>query len=460
MLRPLAIFALFPLIAFVACGGDGDDTGSGGSAGEDGAAGDTGTGGSSGSSGCAGTGKGSVTVEVTGLPSGVDADATLDGPAGSEIVTGEVTLDDLGGGTYAVSANRVTDDDPIVRTVYDPSVEVDSFCLEDGGSQTVTVSYTAIPSSNKLWMTNANGDHALVAFASELLGESGAPAASVTVDSGAGKDVAFDTDGNLWSMGATLADPHLVRFAAGSLGTSGEKEPDRSINITDIPCIPALRAMAFDADGNLWVSTCGDQIVRLTPSNLASDGDVSPVVVLGGVTDNANLAFDADGNLWVVTGATISRYDAGRLDASDGEPADLVLSVTNPDDTNPLGPTDLAFDSAGDLWATDFGGNLVFEIASADLGGTGEETVAAAVRVAIGVTALIDRPAFDESGGLWIGLGGSGVGRLSPAQLEVTTSPGDPTNPEVVITSADLGSVVRVGFFPAAADLPLFHSLP
>jgi sugar lactone lactonase YvrE len=457
MLRSFFIAALVPLTLIAACGGDGDDGGSGGSAGEDGAAGDTGTGGSS---GCAETGKGSLTIEVTGLPSGVEADATLDGPAGAEPVTSELMLDDLGGGTYTVSANRVTDDDPIVRTVYDPSIDIDSFCLKDAGNQTVTVSYTAIPSSNKLWTTNANGDHELVAFASELLGESGAPAASVTVDAPAGKDVAFDGDGNLWAMGPTVADPHLVRFAASSLGASGEKEADHAINITDIPCSPELRAMAFDSDGNLWVSTCGDQIVRLTPSNLASDSDVSPVVVLGGVTDNANLAFDSDGNLWVVTGTTISRYDAARLGASDGDPADLVLTVTNPDDTNALGPTDLAFDSAGDLWATDFGGNLVFEIASADLGGTGEQTVAAAVRVAIGVTALIDRPAFDESGGLWIGLGGSGVGRLSPAQLGVTTSAGDPTNPEVVITSADLGSVVRVGFFPAASDLPLFHGLP
>jgi streptogramin lyase len=397
---------------------------------------------------------------VSGLPSGVDADATLDGPDGSEAVTGETTLADLLGGTYSVSAERVTDDDPIVRTVYDPSVDIESFCLKDAGEQTVRITYTAIPTSNKLWTTNANGDHEVAAFASALLGESGDPAASVTLDGPAGKDVAFDRDGNLWAMGPTVADPHLVRFAASSLGTSGEKEPERSIVITDIPCSPELRAMAFDADGNLWVSTCGDQIVRLTPANLAADGDVSPVVVLGGVTDNANLAFDSAGNLWVVSGNTIARYDASRLDASDGEPADLLLTVTNPDDTNELVPQDLAFDAAGNLWATDFGGNLVFQIAEADLGGTGEATIAAAVRVTIGVTALIDRPVFDESGGLWIGLGGGGFGRLTPAQLGVSTEAGDPTVPEVVVTSTDLGSVVRIGFFPAAADLPLYHALP
>ncbi|HEX6763944.1 MAG TPA: hypothetical protein VF103_00670 [Polyangiaceae bacterium] len=459
MLRYLAILALLPVSLFVACGGDDDDkSAAGGSAGEMGAAGDTGTGGSS---VCARTGKGSVVVEVNGLPSDVEGAVTLDGPNDTEVVTESTTFDDVGAGTYTVTAERVIAADPIVRTVYDPTVETPSVCLEDGKSETLVAAYEAVPSSNKLWTTNANGDHALVAFESAVLGETGEPAGTVTIDSAAGNDVAFDDTGNLWTMGPTVADPHLIRFSSASLGTSGEPERDRAINITDIPCSPELRAMAFDLDGNLWVSTCGDQIVRLTTADIALDGDVSPEVVIGGVTENKNLAFDADGNLWVVTDTTISRYDASRLGASDGEPADLVLTVTDPDDdATELGPTDLAFDAAGNLWATDFGGNLVFEIAASDLDLTGEETVAAAVRITIGVTALLDRPAFDESGGLWIGLGAGGVGRLSPEQLEVSTDAGEPTDPEVVITSADLGSVGRIAFFPAAAGLPLFHSLP
>ena len=105
---------------------------------------------------------------------------------------------------------------------------------------------------------------------------------------------------------------------------------------------------------------------------------MSPEVLLS-VAENGDIAFDGDGNLWVVTGATISRYDASRLAASDGEEADLVLTVTNPDDTNALGPSNLAFDASGNLWATDFGGNLVVEVAQSELGGTGEQTVAAAV---------------------------------------------------------------------------------
>jgi streptogramin lyase len=461
MLRQLAILALLPLTTFVACGGDGDTTSDDGSAGEPGAAGETGTGGSG---GCAETGKGSVTVEVVGLPSGVEADVTLEGPDGEEIATESLTLDDLTSGTYTARAARVTDDDPIVRTVFDPNPVVPaSFCLKIDGSQTVTVTYEAIPSSNKLWTENQNGDFALAAFASELLGETYDGASSVTIGSPAGRDIAFDVDGNLWSIGPTTAETHLVRYPAAVLGVSGEPERDRNIDIDGIPCGPSVRALAFDMDGNLWVSTCGDQVVRLVPGDLAADGTAMPEVVLSGITDNGNIAFDADGNLWVVTVATetsIARYDAARLGASDGDAPDRLLTVTNPDDTNLLTPTDLVFDAAGDLWVTDFGGNLVFRVAAADLAGTGEETVAAAVRLTIGVSALIDRPVFDESGGLFIGLGGGGIGRLSPEQLAVSTTAGDPTDPEVIITSADLGSVGRIGFYPAARDLPLFHAVP
>jgi ligand-binding sensor domain-containing protein len=218
--------------------------------------------------------------------------------------------------------------------------------------------------------------------------------------------------------------------------------------------------MAFDLSGNLWLSTCGDRIVRLTDADLAASGDVTPAVVISGVTENQNLAFDATGNLWVASDGRIVRFDAERLTSSTSDAADRTLNVTEPAGTTALTASDLVFDAAGDLWATDFGGNAVFRVAASDLSGTGEATVEAAVRVTLGVTSLIDRPAFDESGGLWFGLGANGVGRLGPSQLTLSSGPGAPTNPELIVTSAELGSVGRVTFFPAAADLPLYHSLP
>jgi sugar lactone lactonase YvrE len=458
MLRKLGALVALSAATFAACGGDGDDSAAGGEAGDTGAAGDTGTGGSS---GCAETGEGTIDVEVTGLPSGVDAAVDVEGPAGTDSPTESTTLEERSGGAYTVSAARVTDDDPIVRTVYDPTVSSASFCLVNGKTETVTVAYRAIPSSNKLWTTNANGDHELVGFASALLETTAEVGASVAADVGVGNDVAFDRDGNLWSLGATLAEPPIVRVPAASLGTSGDKEFDRGIAVAGVDCLPAMRAIAFDGDGNLWASVCGDEVVRLDAGDLDADGDVTPSVVLSGVAETGNLAFDAEGNLWVASGGAVARIDAARLDASDADAPDLLLAVTEPDDAaNGLGVTDLAFDADGNLWATDFGANAVFAVAEAELGASGEASVPALVRIAIGVTALIDRPAFDESGGLWIGLGGGGVARLSPEQLTVSTDPGDPTSPEFVITSGDLGSVGRVGFYPAAAGLPLFHRLP
>ncbi|HEX6271569.1 MAG TPA: hypothetical protein VFZ53_00945 [Polyangiaceae bacterium] len=458
MLRKFGVFWLLPLSMFAACGGDGDDSSTGGEAGDTGAAGDTGTGGSS---GCAERGEGTLDVRVTGLPSDVDGDVRIEGPSGADSVTASTTLEARSGGTYEVSAERVTDDDPIVRTVYDPTVTTAEFCLVAGKTQTVSVSYRAIPSSNKLWTTNANGDHALVGFASALLATSDEVAASVTVDAGVGNDVAFDRDGNLWSLGATLAEPPIVRVPAASLGTSGEKEFDRGLVVAGVECLPAMRAIAFDAAGNLWASVCGDQVVRLDAADLAADGEVTPSVVLSGVVENGNLAFDAEGNLWFASGGSLGRIDAARLDASDSDEPDLLLSVTEPDSAaNPLGATDLAFDTEGNLWVTDFGANVVFAVAADELGASGSVSVPALVRIAIGVSALIDRPVFDESGGLWLGLGANGVARLSPEQLTVSTGAGDATMPEVVLTSGDLGSVGRIGFYPAAAALPLFHSLP
>ena len=172
------------------------------------------------------------------------------------------------------------------------------------------------------------------------------------------------------------------------------------------------------------------------------------------------MAFDADGNLWVVSDGNLVRFDAERLTDSTSDPADRTLTVTGPGGGSEFTASDLAFDAEGDLWVTDFGANVVFGVSQGDLSGSGDDTVEAVVQLTLPVSALLSRPAFDESGGLWLGLGGGGVGRIAPEQLTVSTDAGDPTRPEVLITSADLGSVERIAFFPAASDLPLYHALP
>jgi hypothetical protein len=76
------------------------------------------------------------------------------------------------------------------------------------------------------------------------------------------------------------------------------------------------------------------------------------------------------------------------------------------------------------------------------------------------VAALLERPAFDESGGLWIALDQNRFGRLSPDQLATSTGPGEPTQPETIITSPGMGSAQRIALYPAPEDLPLYHRFP
>jgi hypothetical protein len=108
----------------------------------------------------------------------------------------------------------------------------------------------------------------------------------------------------------------------------------------------------------------------------------------------------------------------------------------------------------------DSGSNVVAQIASADLGGTGERSVTSSVRITLGVAALLERPAFDESGGLWLALDQNRFGRLSPAQLAVSTGAGAPTTPETRITSPGMGNAHRIAFYPAPEALPLYHRFP
>lgn len=428
--------------------------GSGGSAGEE-----TGAGG-----GCAEEGTGTLKIEISGLPADVTPEILIEGPGAPLAPVESGALEDVDAGAFTVTVGRAFDEDPIVRTVFEPSITSTEFCLADGGSQTIEVEYTAIPSSNKLWMPT-DQTAPLVAFSSADIAETVITDGSVLIDAPVGRAIAFDRDGNLWTFGATLAEAHILRFPAASLGESGEVEPDRELNLPEVECLPAMRSMAFDMSGNLWVSACGDEIHRIPAADLADSGDKTSDALFNGVTDNAGIAFDTDGNLWVAGATGLARFDAARLGEVDADPPDLVLSVSRAGMANQaVQAQHLAFDADGNLWGVDFGGSTIFQVAAADLVDTGEVDVEAAVSFAVTVTALPNAPAFDDGGGLWIGLAntasGGTFGRFSPEQLTMSGGPGAPVEPEILITSTSVGADFPVAFFPAAEGLPLFHALP
>lgn len=412
---------------------------------------------------CSLDGSGTLEIVVNGLPADVAGDVLIDGP-GAVAVEDSETFEDVAAGEYTVIAARVFDADPIVRTVFDAVVSETDFCLADGTQRTLTVTYSPIPSSNKLWMATDVPDDEVIAFDSAALAESSTQDATVALNGPGAKAVTFDRDGNLWTLGGTLAETHVQRFPAAQLGASGDFVTDIGFNLEDVECIPAMRALAFDADGNLWLSACGDEVHRIPAAALTEPGETKTSDALfNDLTDNEGIAFDRDGNLWVAGGPTLVRFDEARLGAIDSDPPDLSLTVSA-NDGGPGGGTvlkanTLAFDKAGNLWGVDVGANTVFQLAVAELAATGDQALTANVSFVVTVTAIPNAPAFDDGDGLWLGLDTGNLGRLSPAQLGVSSGTGAPVTPERVISSSSVGTDFPIAFFPAPAGLPIYHSI-
>jgi hypothetical protein len=154
------------------------------------------------------------------------------------------------------------------------------------------------------------------------------------------------------------------------------------------------------------------------------------------------------------------RFNADRLGASDGDAPDLTITLRDSGDNSDLVIDFLTFDASGQLWGTDFGGNTLARLDDADLQGDGDTTVVAEVSLVLSVTALLNRPAFDDAGGLWISYSNGRLIGLDAATLEISSSGGAPTAPDVTLQGGDIGSVGNVAFFPAAAGLPLYHAHP
>ncbi len=414
---------------------------------------------------CPEGGTGTVVVNFSGLPAGATGTVVALGPT-EETLTAPRTLEGAGGGAWGVTAEKVTAADPRVRTAYAPTVSPASFCLADGQTQTVEVAWAPIATSNKVWATNGNGSGQLLGFASSVLAATSTQAATVVINTGAGKDVAFDKDGNLWALGPTTADPQVVRYAASSLGSSGTRTRDRGFSVAGLNCLPALTGLAFDPEGNLWLSSpCRNAVMKISAEQLASTAaEVTPAVTLSEIPSAAGLAFDSAGNLWVASADSdrLVRFDPAQQSVSGATPA-LRLAPRISDDPANNGlyrPGWLAFDAAGDLWANDFGGNVFFRIPSTELTGTGDRQVNPPVRLTVSVAALIEGLAFDEGGGLWTAFSSGKMARLDPSQLTTSTTGGAPTVPQTVITSGDIGSVGNVALYPAPASSPLYHRLP
>jgi sugar lactone lactonase YvrE len=403
---------------------------------------------------CATSATGTLTVTVTGLPTGVSPRVALTAGAGQALQAGANTVPS---GDFTVTAAVVTQADPIARTAFQATVTGGAGHLCDGQGAAVAVAYAAIPTSNKLWIGNQNAAASTLGYASSALASTGSPAATVAAKTKGSLPGAFDKNGNLWLVDTIANEVGLYRYAASSLGTSGTKTADKTITSAELTGgVPGPAGLAFDKDGNLWVSiTYSKKVERFDAATVAAGGDATPTVQWSGLTAPSALAFDGSGNLWVADGGDVVEITASHLGASGSNP-DLVITAMTPSPViGPLtGAQGLAFDASKALWVN-YNGTFA-RLSTADQGGTGPKSITPAVQIISSVTGLPEGIAFDESGGLWMALSQGKFGRL-PASLLAAS--GQPT-PDVIVTSADVGSATSVAFYPAPAALPLFDALP
>jgi sugar lactone lactonase YvrE len=393
---------------------------------------------------------------VNGLPAGVAAQINIAGATKQTVTTaGPVTAP---AGNYEVTADIVAGAaDKVVRLAYTATVDVASFCLSQGATQNIVVTYAPIPTSGNLWTTNDSSDSQVLGYASASLAATATESASIKATGSLRRAIAFDKTGNMWTLGDDVSEA-INRFPASQFGTSGAKTADVKLSL-DPGCVPGLSQLAFQpSDGSLWVSSqCAKTVSHIAATALAASGAATPDVVLGGMGGPEDVAFDKAGNMWVADSVnkTVLRYDAARLTASSNDAASLVITPKTAAQGD-MAPNHLAFDKSGNLWVSAFAGNLVYELTAADQSGTGPKSLTPSVILTMPVDELLEGLAFDESGSLWLTLSAKKIGRLSTGLL--VTNPN--ALPDVIVTSDDIGNAASLAFFPSPAGLPIYSSLP
>lgn len=214
-----------------------------------------------------------------------------------------------------------------------------------------------------LWASDFNYCH-LFRYNASKLGQIGTVAPDVTLGNGRTCDpskldgpsaMAFDKNGNLWVGQYNSAS--LTMYTSAQLSTSGNPVP----LVLTSPALKRARGLAFDAAGNLWVGNLDfHNLLMFAPDKLTAGGMQTPSRTLespaftmplgGGYV--AGLAFDQDGNLWVsnYTARTLLLFSPSKLAGGTQNPDKTVTpAVINPDGNGPGG---LALDKQGNLWVT------------------------------------------------------------------------------------------------------------
>lgn len=397
-----------------------------------------------------GGGDGMLKLEIE-IEDGVKAEVRIlrGSEAASDVITASGTQT-LRAGTYRIALRRVRKVSSLVGPAYQGSLPGGAeVCVLAGKTTNVRVVYAREPGSQRLWLTQSNGDGAQVmAFDADQLSTLGDQTPSVSLSPKLNNvgPIRVDGKGRLW-VGTNTGK--LVAYASSRLGSTSTAAPDIVLEgsaICDeaLPCGP--RAIAFDAKGAMWVATLG-RVVKLSPERLdASGSPPSAVTIKSSSTKSpSGLAFDADGNLWVADGeGAVAKFGSGRLNSNYEGAADVLIFAQQPGPVMiGLGePEGMVFDPDGNLWIGYFGPNALVRFSKSELSASAlaDDPIIPARYLKIGVEALVTDLALDEGGNLWLPGGAGYVYRIAKDQLSNET----PTLGR--LHSAEIGSVEKISF--------------
>lgn len=391
-----------------------------------------------------------LVIEVHGLPPAVTPVFSVSGMHVDLQEPGRYA--DMLPGQYMVRTVPLFDGGPIVRTLLLASVgDRSTFELHEGETYTLELDYGPVPTSGKLW--RAASDHAsVVGFPNAIFLPKFGPVPREVVAAPAGRSLAFDREGNLWTLGPTTGHAHLLRYAAKALdGSSPNAEPDVTIDLAEVSCTPAINDLAFDSAGGLWLTVCGDQLCKLEAETLVTSGRTNCDQILPGPLGGGGLAFSQHGDLFIAASAKIERIPRQTVANPANDEPHTALTVAGPGGV-PIDPHAIAFDRDGNLWGIDASFDSVFEVSVDDLGNDGDVSAQAFALLETTPAGL----AFDDLGMLWVGhRSGEAWGLTVEDRLHLPEPPAHATASITVQLDPTTGPL---GFFPAASGLPLYHS--
>lgn len=261
-------------------------------------------------------------------------------------------------------------------------------CKHDDTNNTVT---------KGLWI--ANGTNVLEYVPSQFTSgvvDAAPHLANNSTTFGAPQGVTFDSAGNLWVMdpnatvNGTANTPALEKFSAAQLAALGTTSAPDPVAVITSTSLAFPQQSVFDSAGNQWVTDHNNNTVLVfTAAQLSATGinATTPAVVISSTAFNGPLGivFDSSGNLWIANNGgntpatTIVEFAKANLPTpgTGMVTPDLTPSITLSDDGNGSiqAPWELQFDSSGNLWSSNAAAPFTLvQFAKANLMATGAPT--------------------------------------------------------------------------------------